>query len=80
MVGSFLVMQLLALVLRLGLDGQYSELSLTKLADQYSKDYAWLIKLSLNCFGYMTVVVPAYLIYKYSKVTKYSDRRGELEC
>lgn len=67
-------MQLMCFVWRIALDGEYSEQSLAKLADQYSKDYAWLIKLCLNCFGYMTVFVPALLIFKYSKTI---DRKGK---
>lgn len=66
----------MTLVWRWALDGEFSDLSLAKLAEQYSKDYAWLIKLCLNCFGYLTVFLPALLIYKYTKATKYTDRNG----
>lgn len=63
-------------VWRIALNGELSDLSLAKLAEQYST-YAWLIKLCLNCYGYLTVFVPAVLIYKYTKKTKYFDRKGE---
>lgn len=78
--GSILIMQLMTLVWRIALDGQFSDLSLAKLAEQYSKEYAWLIKLCLNCFGYLTVFIPALLVFKYTKKTKYMDRKGELHC
>lgn len=69
-------MQVMASVWRIFLDGEYSELSLAKLAEQYSAQYAWLIKLCLNCFGYLAVIVPSLLILKYTQTIKYIDRKG----
>lgn len=49
---------------------------MAKLAEQYSAQYAWLIKLCLNCFGYLAVIVPSLLILKYTQTIKYIDRKG----
>lgn len=76
-VGSVLTMHLMTFVWRIALDGEFSDLSMAKLADQYSAQYAWLIKLCMNCFGYLTVIIPALLILKYTKNTKYFDRKGK---
>lgn len=68
-VGSVLIMQLVNFILRTALTGPLTE--------DYSKDYEWAIKLCLNCFGYLTVAVPGIIIYKYTKATKYIDRKGK---
>ncbi|XP_050069787.1 adenosine 3'-phospho 5'-phosphosulfate transporter 1 [Anopheles maculipalpis] len=50
------------------------ELSLSQLIDQKSKEYSWLLRLSVNLFGYLCIFVPGVLIYKYAKRTKYMER------
>ena len=72
-------MQFIAFGWRLALNGEFSDLSLAKLAEQYSPDHGWFLKLCLNCFGYLTVFIPAFLIFKYTKRTKYIDKNGMLD-
>lgn len=49
-------------------------MTLSQLVEAQSKDYAWLLKLLVNCFGYSCVFVPGYLIYKYVQRTGYLER------
>ncbi|XP_067639253.1 adenosine 3'-phospho 5'-phosphosulfate transporter 1 isoform X2 [Eurosta solidaginis] len=82
---GFVVMALLLVhffsdILRLSLGGYYTHATLSQLVEsQSSKDYAWLLKLLANCFGYSCVFVPGYLIYKYVKRTKYLEK-SEKTC
>ena len=78
-VGTIVLMQFIAFGWRLALNGEFSDLSLAKLAEQYSPDHGWFLKLCLNCFGYLTVFIPAFLIFKYTKRTKYIDKNGMLD-
>ncbi|KAL5275237.1 SLC35B2 family protein [Megaselia abdita] len=36
--------------------------------------YGWMLKLSINCLGYSCVVLPAFLIYKYTNKINYLER------
>ncbi|EDS42945.1 UDP-galactose transporter [Culex quinquefasciatus] len=49
-------------------------LTLSQLIDRRSKEYSWLIRLSVNTFGYLCVFVPGVLIYKYTRRIKYLER------
>lgn len=53
---------------------QQEELTLSQLIDRRSKEYSWLIRLSINTFGYLCVLIPGLLIYKYTRKIKYLDR------
>ncbi|BFF89320.1 adenosine 3'-phospho 5'-phosphosulfate transporter 1 [Drosophila madeirensis] len=77
---SFIVVSLLVIhffsdLLRASLGGFYAkDVTLSQLVEAQSADYAWLLKLMVNCFGYSCVVVPGYLIYKYVARTGYLER------
>ncbi|XP_030373684.1 adenosine 3'-phospho 5'-phosphosulfate transporter 1 [Scaptodrosophila lebanonensis] len=72
---SLLVINFFSDLLRASLGGSYAQHStLTQLVDAQSKEYAWLLKLLVNCFGYSCVFVPGYLIYKYVQRTNYLER------
>lgn len=77
---SFIVISLLVIhffsdLLRVSLGGDYlADMTLSQLVEAQSKDYAWLLKLLVNCFGYSCVFVPGYLIYKYVQRTGYLER------
>ncbi|CAD7092759.1 unnamed protein product [Hermetia illucens] len=76
--GTFGIAHLFANFLRLWLTaGAQSDLTLTQIIDldQYSKEYAWIIKLAVNCFGYSCILVPGLLIYKYTNKTNYIEKR-----
>lgn len=51
--------------------------SLSKILSQQQGDFAWLLRLFVNCFGYACVFLPLYLIYKYTKKIKYVERTGK---
>ncbi|KAH8236835.1 hypothetical protein KR026_012264, partial [Drosophila bipectinata] len=82
---SFIVVSLLVIhffsdLLRASLGGHYSQdVTLSHLVEAQSSDYAWLLKLLVNCFGYSCVFVPGYLIYKYVARTNYLER-GNKTC
>ncbi|XP_064550251.1 adenosine 3'-phospho 5'-phosphosulfate transporter 1 [Drosophila montana] len=77
---SFIIVSLLVIhfftdLLRVSLAGTYAlDVTLSQLIEAQSKDYAWLLKLLVNCFGYSCVFVPGYLIYKYVQRTNYLER------
>lgn len=77
---SFIVISLLVIhffsdLLRVSLGGDYlADMTLSQLVEAQSTDYAWLLKLLVNCFGYSCVFVPGYLIYKYVQRTGYLER------
>lgn len=50
------------------------ELTLSQLIDRRSKEYSWVLRLSVNTFGYLCVFVPGVLIYKYVRRIKYLER------
>lgn len=68
------VVHLLSNFLRLSLGGESSDLTLTQILEQHSKEYGWLIKLGVNCFGYSCVFIPGFLIYKYTNRTNYLEK------
>lgn len=82
---SFIVVSLLVIhffsdLLRASLGGHYSQdVTLSQLVEAQSSEYAWLLKLLVNCFGYSCVFVPGYLIYKYVARTNYLER-GNKTC
>ncbi|KAH8335988.1 hypothetical protein KR074_003013, partial [Drosophila pseudoananassae] len=84
-ISSFIVVSLLVIhffsdLLRASLGGHYSQdVTLSQLVEAQSSDYAWLLKLLVNCFGYSCVFVPGYLIYKYVARTNYLER-GNKTC
>lgn len=71
LVGTLLVMYVLAGFIRLLLDGEQTSLTLSQLIDQHAIEYGWLLKLLVNCFGYACVIVPGILIYQYTKRIQY---------
>lgn len=75
MVISLLVIHFFSDLLRVSLGGDYlADMTLSQLVEAQSTDYAWLLKLLVNCFGYSCVFVPGYLIYKYVQRTGYLER------
>lgn len=77
---SLLVIHFFSDLLRASLGGHYSQdVTLSQLVEAQSSDYAWLLKLLVNCFGYSCVFVPGYLIYKYVARTNYLER-GNKTC
>ncbi|KAH8369356.1 hypothetical protein KR009_008844 [Drosophila setifemur] len=82
---SFIVVSLLVIhffsdLIRASLGGNYTrDVTLSQLVEAQSSDYAWLLKLLVNCFGYSCVFVPGYLIYKYVARTGYLER-GNKTC
>ncbi|EDW68225.1 adenosine 3'-phospho 5'-phosphosulfate transporter 1 [Drosophila virilis] len=74
-IASLLVIHFFTDLLRVTLAGTYAlDVTLSQLIEAQSKDYAWLLKLLVNCFGYSCVFVPGYLIYKYVQRTNYLER------
>lgn len=71
LVGTLLVMYMLAGIIRMLLDGEQDSLTLSQLIDQHAIEYGWLLKLLVNCFGYACVIVPGILIYQYTKRIQY---------
>ncbi|ALC45715.1 sll [Drosophila busckii] len=77
---SFIVISLLVIhffsdLLRFSLGGNYAQdVTLSHIVESQSKEYAWLLKLLVNTFGYSCVFVPGYLIYKYVQRTNYLER------
>ncbi|XP_058823340.1 adenosine 3'-phospho 5'-phosphosulfate transporter 1 [Topomyia yanbarensis] len=53
---------------------QTEELTLSQLIDRTSKEYSWLLRLSVNTLGYLCIFVPGVVIYKYTRKIKYLDR------
>ncbi|XP_017047204.1 adenosine 3'-phospho 5'-phosphosulfate transporter 1 [Drosophila ficusphila] len=80
---SFIVVSLLVIhffsdLLRASLGGYYNQdVTLSQLVEAQSSDYAWLLKLLVNCFGYSCVFVPGYLIYKYVGRINYLERGNQ---
>ena len=73
---TIVVVHLLSNYLRLSLGGTESNLTLSQLVEQYSKEFSWVLKLAVNCFGYSCVFVPGFLIYKYTNRTNYLEKSG----
>ncbi|EDV93796.1 GH18093 [Drosophila grimshawi] len=77
---SFIIVSLLVIhffsdLLRISLAGSYAlDVTLSQLIEAQSKEYAWLLKLLVNCFGYSCVFLPGYLIYKYVQRSSYLER------
>ncbi|XP_033166029.1 adenosine 3'-phospho 5'-phosphosulfate transporter 1 [Drosophila mauritiana] len=77
---SFIVVSLLVIhffsdLLRASLGGYYNQdVTLSQLVESQSSDYAWFLKLLVNCFGYSCVFVPGFLIYKYVGRINYLER------
>ncbi|KAH8243144.1 hypothetical protein KR032_004760 [Drosophila birchii] len=82
---SFIVVSLLVIhffsdLLRVSLGGYYNQdVTLSQLVEAQSSEYAWLLKLLVNCFGYSCVFVPGYLIYMYVGKINYLER-GNKSC
>lgn len=71
---SLLVIHFFSDLMRISLGGYYTHETLSQLIDSQAKEYSWLLKLIVNCFGYSCVFVPGYLIYKYVIRTNYLDK------
>lgn len=52
-------------------------LTLSQLAEGVSKEYAWFLRLTINCIGYSALLIPGVLVFKYTKKTKYLERSGK---
>ncbi|KAH8280133.1 hypothetical protein KR018_008838, partial [Drosophila ironensis] len=77
---SLLVIHFFTDLLRASLGGSYSrDWTLSQLVEAQSSDYAWMLKLLVNCFGYSCVFVPGYMIYKYVGASNYLER-GNKNC
>ncbi|XP_055642004.1 adenosine 3'-phospho 5'-phosphosulfate transporter 1 [Toxorhynchites rutilus septentrionalis] len=50
------------------------QLTLSQLIDKKSKEYSWLLRLSVNTLGYLCVIIPGLLIFKYTRKIKYLER------
>uniref|UniRef100_A0A6B2EIF5 Adenosine 3'-phospho 5'-phosphosulfate transporter 1 n=1 Tax=Phlebotomus kandelakii TaxID=1109342 RepID=A0A6B2EIF5_9DIPT len=70
---------LLSNFMRLYFGGEYSNLTLSQLVDTHSKEYGWILKLALNCFGYSCIFLPGLLIYKYTKRVRYLEKNTNNE-
>lgn len=68
------VVHLLSNFIRTNLGGNESELTLSQLVDQHTKEYGWLLKLFVNCFGYSCIFIPGFLIYKYTNRINYLEK------
>ncbi|XP_058452062.1 adenosine 3'-phospho 5'-phosphosulfate transporter 1 [Malaya genurostris] len=53
---------------------QPEELTLSQLIDRKSKEYSWLLRLSVNTLGYLCIFIPGVVIYKYTRKIKYLER------
>ncbi|XP_026471486.1 adenosine 3'-phospho 5'-phosphosulfate transporter 1 isoform X2 [Ctenocephalides felis] len=53
-----------------------SEISLSQIINNQPKEYSWLLRLGLNCIGYVSIFGPLYIINKYVHKTNYLDRAG----
>ncbi|XP_075145069.1 adenosine 3'-phospho 5'-phosphosulfate transporter 1 [Haematobia irritans] len=72
---TLLIIHFFSDILRTALGGDYdSHRTLSQLVDAQAKEYSWILKLLVNCFGYSCVFVPAFLIYKYVQRTNYLER------
>lgn len=71
---TIFIVHLTSNYLRSSLGGIDSNLTLSQLVEQYNKEYGWILKLFINCFGYSCVVLPGYLIYKYANRTNYLEK------
>lgn len=74
MVATFGLVHILSNLFRLSLGGDNSDLNLSQLVEQYHSNYGWVLRLTINCFGYSCIFIPGYFIYKYAKTTKYLER------
>lgn len=52
-------------------------LSLSQLIDRHAIEYGWMLKFSVNCFGYACIFVPGFAIYLYTQRIKYLERCGK---
>lgn len=50
------------------------QLTLSQLIDKKSKEYSWLLRLFVNTLGYLCVIIPGLLIFKYTRKIKYLER------
>ncbi|XP_061389465.1 adenosine 3'-phospho 5'-phosphosulfate transporter 1 [Musca vetustissima] len=72
---TLLVIHFFSDILRTALGGDYeSHRTLSQLVDAQAKEYSWILKLLVNCFGYSCVFVPGLLIYKYVQRTNYLEK------
>ncbi|KAG5679666.1 hypothetical protein PVAND_009221 [Polypedilum vanderplanki] len=49
-------------------------LTLSQLTEGVSKEYTWMLRLTINCIGYSALLVPGFLIYQYIKKVHYLER------
>lgn len=76
---TLLVIHFFSDILRTALGGNYdTHRTLSQLVDAQAKEYSWILKLLVNCFGYSCVFVPGFLIYKYVQRTNYLEKSGML--
>lgn len=71
---TLLVIHFFSDILRSTLGGYETHKTLSQLIEAQSKDYSWILKLIVNCFGYSCVFVPGFLIYKYVQRTNYLEK------
>ncbi|XP_065371008.1 adenosine 3'-phospho 5'-phosphosulfate transporter 1 [Calliphora vicina] len=71
---TLLVIHFFSDILRSTLGGYDTHKTLSQLIESQSKDYSWILKLLVNCFGYSCVFVPGFLIYKYVQRTNYLEK------
>lgn len=76
---TLLVIHFFSDILRSALGGYDTHKTLSQLIESQSKDYSWILKLLVNCFGYSCVFVPGFLIYKYVQRTNYLEMNGKLK-
>lgn len=73
---TLLVIHFFSDILRSTLGGYDTHKTLSQLIEAQSKEYSWILKLLVNCFGYSCVFVPGFLIYKYVQRTNYLEKSG----
>lgn len=77
--GVFLVIYFTISILTNILVGENSSnLTLSQLAEGFSKEYTWALQLTINCIGYSALLVPGFFIFKYIKKTNYLERSGKV--
>lgn len=58
-------------------NNESEENNLSTLIANQKGDFAFAIRLCVNCLGYGCIFTPLFLIYKYTNKIKYAERGGE---
>ncbi|XP_063696926.1 adenosine 3'-phospho 5'-phosphosulfate transporter 1 [Culicoides brevitarsis] len=72
---TFLLAHLLSYIIFELINTDSEEPNFNKLLIDQQGDFAFVIRLFVNCLGYACIFIPLLLIYKYIKKTKYLERK-----